>query len=97
MKNLIKLSKSIYSEQVVRKSLYWFSEHCLWHLEDDHESWHVIFANDHINNKEVEKYKRIFHRLLNDFILREELDHTTKHFRVKIISAVLEKLSTDGK
>jgi His-Xaa-Ser system protein HxsD len=76
----------MYSEQVVRKSLYWLSELSGWELSDDAASWIV---NLHSDSAEA---TTTLHRLLNDFLLRESIDRTTKGLRARVISAALKKL-----
>jgi len=38
-----------------------------------------------------------FHRILNDFILREKLDVETKNLRTEIINAALTRLASGAK
>ena len=81
-----------YSEQVIRKSLYWLSEKCKWQLIEKSDSWNItIFGED-----SLEEYANEFNRLLNDFKLREKLDSETKNLRLKVVSAALKKMSEDG-
>lgn len=87
--NLI-LLKSTYSEDVIRKSLYWLSEHCQWELNEKDNSWEVCFRGKEDN---IVSAKTTFHRILNDFKLREQLDAVTGNLRKKIITNTLIKLS----
>lgn len=93
MHSSIRLSKSSYSEQSVRKALYWLSEHYRWKLDEDGDSWNIDFI---VEEKEFDVCKSEFDRLLNDFVLREKLDKNTKHLRQKIIASSLKRLVNDG-
>jgi len=84
------LSKTSYSETIVRKALYWLSEYCIWQLEETNEAWKVTLLAE---GKELDCYQADYHRLLNDFKLRETLDRNTKHLRSKIIYAALKKIA----
>jgi His-Xaa-Ser system protein HxsD len=84
----IKLKKDKFSENVVRKSLYWLSEKCKWRLNESHDSWEVIFEN----SPDGEEHSFELHRLLNDFLLREKLDIETGDLRKKIVSSSLRKI-----
>jgi len=42
-------SKKYYSEWVIRNSLYWFSNHSKWSLEESEESWSVSIQEDEEN------------------------------------------------
>lgn len=83
----INFRKSEYTEAVVRKSLYWASEICDWELRSEKEDWVLILHTDSggLSN---------FHRILNDFILREKLDAQTKNLRIDIINAALKRLAS---
>lgn len=92
MKNLIKYPKDTYSEQSIRKALYWLSKVCQWKLDSSGDSWLIELSVTDTNFNEC---KAELDRLINDFILREELDKKTKHLREKIISAALERLTNE--
>ena len=89
-KTKIVLPKADYSETVVRKTLYWMSEVCHWQLDSVDEDWVVYLdaGNDGLGE---------FHRILNDFILREKLDVETKNLRMEIINAALTRLGSGAK
>ena len=84
------LLKSSYSEDVIRKSLYWMSEHCPWELNERGNSWEVCFRGKEDN---IISAKTTFNRLLNDFKLRKQHDAATSNLRKKIITNTLTKLS----
>lgn len=86
----VNLPKSLYSEQVVRKSLYWVSEVTRWELSDDDASW-IVTLHDASPEATASLY-----RLLNDFRLREDLDRATKGLRARVIAAALTRLGKDG-
>jgi len=80
--------KTMYSEWVLRNSLYWMSTVTRWKLDEDEEHWLVSF--DHWND-EVEFE---FERLLNDYKLREKLHAHTGQVRASIIDNVLRSIDT---
>ena len=84
----IRLSKVCYSELVVRKALYWWSEHSDWELDFDEESWIITFST----NNNISESKPHFYRILNDFVLREKLDEQTQHLRLKIVKSALDAI-----
>ena len=90
MTNKITLSKSDFSESVIRKALYWATEIGDWELDSGGDDWEVTINAD---GKGVTK----FHRILNDFILRERLDAQTKSLRTDVIKAALTRLASGGK
>ncbi len=82
------LNKSIYSERVVRKSLYWISEYCNWSFGvSQGAEWNIQIVNSKIS---FDLLTSKLHQLLNDNILREEHDANTKELRKKVIKSVLE-------
>jgi len=85
----IRLKKETHSEKVVRKCLYWCSEFCKWELQSTDTYW--VIRIDDSDDAAVAQ----FHRILNDFLLREELDHSTKNLRIDVITAALRRLSSD--
>lgn len=82
------ISKTMYSEWVLRNSLYWVSAVTRWKLNEDDQSWLVTFEHW---NEEVEFE---FERLLNDYKLREKLQAHTGHVRASIIDNVLRSIDT---
>lgn len=84
------LSKDNYTENVIRKSLYWMSEYTEWSMNENEKYWIIQFFNHDTSSNRVES---IFDRILNDFTLREILDKSTKNMRLKIVSAALNKLA----
>ena len=80
----IKLDKSAHSENVVRKSLYWFSQYCDWSLTYDSSDWIVQFPDDNAVFLEGQLC-----RLINDQILRERIDSETLGLRRSIIKKAL--------
>lgn len=83
-----KISKTMYSELVLRNCLYWMSAVARWKLEEDDEHWLVSFDTF---NYEVEFE---FERLLNDYKLREKLQAHTGQVRASIIDNVLRSIDT---
>ncbi|TDQ17699.1 His-Xaa-Ser system protein HxsD [Raoultella sp. BIGb0149] len=77
------LQKEQYSEWVIRNSLYWMTPLTQWKLKEGISSWTISFETD---SPECE-YE--FERLLNDFILRETLQHKTGNLRDTIVQRVL--------
>ncbi|MGC1050520.1 His-Xaa-Ser system protein HxsD [Pantoea agglomerans] len=82
------ISKTMYSEWVLRNSLYWMSAVSRWKLEEDDQNWFVSFENC---NDEVEFE---FERLLNDYKLREKLQAHTGQVRSSIIDNVLSSIDS---
>lgn len=82
------INKTIYSEWVVRNSLYWMSVYTHWKLDEDEYNWFVSF--DTIND-DVEFE---FERLLNDYKLREKLQAHTGQVRSSIIDNVLRSIDS---
>lgn len=80
--------KKMYSEWVLRNSLYWMSAVTRWKLDEDDKHWLVSF--DHWND-EVEFE---FERLLNDYKLREKLQAHTGQVRTSIIDNVLKSIDS---
>lgn len=83
-----KISKTMYSEWVLRNSLYWMSAVARWKLDEDYQHWLVSFEDW---NDEVEFE---FERLLNDYKLREKLQAHTGQVRSSIIENVLRSIDT---
>lgn len=82
------LSKETFDEVVVRKSLYWCSRHFNWILSEDAKNWVVKI----ISGGEADE--AIFHRYLNDQVLREKIDRDTAGMRRKIVKKVLSSMSS---
>lgn len=83
-----KIRKTVCSEWVLRNSLYWMSTVTRWKLDEDDQSWFVLFENW---NDEVEFE---FERLLNDYKLREKLQAHTGQVRTSIIDNVLRSIDS---
>jgi His-Xaa-Ser system protein HxsD len=79
-------SKKNYSEWVIRNSLYWFSNHSKWSLEESKESWSVSIQEDE------EDALQELDRLINDYLLREKIMKKTEAVREKIALKVLESI-----
>ncbi|MEI2606398.1 His-Xaa-Ser system protein HxsD [Erwinia aphidicola] len=82
------ISKTMYSEWVLRNSLYWMSALTRWKLDEDDEHWLVSFE-DWDGEVEFE-----FERLLNDYKLREKLQAHTGQVRTSIIDNVLRSIDS---
>ncbi|ORM74328.1 His-Xaa-Ser system protein HxsD [Pantoea wallisii] len=80
--------KTMYSEWVLRNSLYWMSSIAHWKLDEDDKYWLVSF--EHLND-EIEFE---FARLLNDYKLREKLQVHTVQVRTSIIDNVLRSIDS---
>ncbi|MGG6299669.1 His-Xaa-Ser system protein HxsD [Pantoea allii] len=85
---LKKLDKTMYSEWVIRNSLYWMSAVTRWKLDEDDQNWFVSFES-FSNEIEFE-----FERLLNDYKLREKLQAYTGQVRSSIIDNVLRSIDS---
>ncbi|EOY6715959.1 TPA: His-Xaa-Ser system protein HxsD [Proteus mirabilis] len=86
MRDII-LDKSIYSQWVIRNSLYWMSIYSNWLLEETDEQWKITFKN----NDESVLFE--FNKLLNDYILREIIELKTGKFRESVINKVLASMN----
>ncbi|MBW6012636.1 His-Xaa-Ser system protein HxsD [Klebsiella sp. 11263] len=80
------LKKDVYSEWVIRNSLYWMTSLTQWKLCEDISSWTVSFEND------SPECLYEFERLLNDYTLREKLQHKTGALRDSIVHKVLRSV-----
>ena len=79
-------SKKNYSEWVIRNSLYWFSNHSKWSLEESEETWSISIQEDEENAiQELD-------RLINDYLLREKIMEKTEGVREKIALKVLQSI-----
>ncbi|WP_241612460.1 His-Xaa-Ser system protein HxsD [Rosenbergiella epipactidis] len=82
------ISKTMYSEWVLRNSLYWMSAVTQWRLDENAQNWFVSFE---LWNDEVEFE---FERLLNDYKLREKVQAHTEQVRISIIDNVLRSIDS---
>lgn len=82
------ISKTMYSEWVLRNSLYWMSAVTRWKLDENDQNWLVSFE---LWNDEVEFE---FKRLLNDYKLREKVQAHTGQVRISIIDNVLRSIDS---
>lgn len=82
------ISKTDYSEWVIRNSLYWMSTLTRWDLDENEQNWIVSFEtyNDEVRFE--------FERLLNDYKLREKLQFHTGQVRASIIDNVLKSIDS---
>lgn len=86
MRDII-LDKAIYSQWVIRNSLYWMPIYSNWLLEETDEQWKITFKN----NDESVLFE--FNKLLNDYILREIIELKTGKFRESVINKVLASMN----
>lgn len=84
---LMRLKKADYSEWVVRNALYWLSPTSSWILEEEKEAWLVQLE---FNSFEVSAE---LNRLLNDYVLREQIMAKTQHIRESIAGEVLKAVN----
>ena len=78
--------KELYSEWVIRNSLYWMTPLTRWKLLEELSSWTISFEND------SPECLYEFERLLNDYALREKLQHKTGALRDSIVHKVLRSV-----
>jgi len=86
----IRVSKDDYSENIVRKALYWLTEDAEWVYGNNEKEFIITLATQ--DEKEMPYIKAKLHRLLNDFYLRQKIDDATKQLRNKIIEQALTKV-----
>ncbi len=86
----ISVLKSEFSNTVVRKALYWISENATWNIKDTDEKY--IIDIKPIKKSDEYMIEDDFHRLLNDFYLREQIDKSNKDLRKEIIKQALTKV-----
>ncbi len=79
-------NKKNYSEWVIRNSLYWFSNHSKWSLEESEETWSISIQEDEENALQE------LDRLINDYLLREKIMKKTEGVREKIALKVLQSI-----
>lgn len=80
----IKLPLLQFSEQVIRKALYWCSSEAGWTLHQQASEWLIRVQEP------TDSFEELLHKHLNDFVLREKLDHKTGALRSEIIKASLQ-------
>ncbi|EEC4818626.1 His-Xaa-Ser system protein HxsD [Salmonella enterica] len=80
------LKKDVYSEWVIRNTLYWISPVSSWKLKENISSWTISFEND------SPECLYEFERLLNDYALREKLQQKTGALRDSIVHKVLRSV-----
>lgn len=83
--------KKNYSEEVIRRALYWLSRDCEWLLDDADEDWKIEIITD--ENDDEKQIKAELDRLINDYVLREKIDKKTKSMRFKIVHAALSRIA----
>ena len=81
------VAKSTCEELIIRKALYWLSKECEWVLEETDVSWVVKYDSK-------DNLKSLISRLINDQILRDNIDRNTGHLREKIIHKVLSDIAS---
>jgi His-Xaa-Ser system protein HxsD len=82
-----KIDKDACQEIVLRKALYWLSKECDWVLDKTDTSWVVKYESE-------DNLEPLINRLINDQILRNDIDRNTGHLREKIIHKVLSDISS---
>ena len=81
------IKKTTCKELILRKALYWLSKECEWVLDTTDTNWVVKY--DSKDNLEP-----LISRLINDQILRNNIDKNTGHLREKIIHKVLSDIAS---
>jgi His-Xaa-Ser system protein HxsD len=84
----ISLSKSNYSEWVIRNSLYWLTSVTDWQLSDSDSVWTISLMD---NNDQIVSQ---LHRLLNDYKLREIIANKTQRITDSIAVNVLTSIDS---
>jgi His-Xaa-Ser system protein HxsD len=79
----ISLSKSNYSEWVIRNSLYWLTSVTDWQLSDSDSVWTISLMD---NNDQIVSQ---LHRLLNDYKLR-----ITDSIAVNVLTSIDSRLKS---
>ena len=87
---IITVLKNEFSNTVVRKALYWLSEKATWNIKDVDEKYIINIEPIEVSNSS--SIEDEFHRLLNDFYLREQIDKSNKGLRKEIIKQALTKV-----
>lgn len=82
-----RFDKDACREVVIRKALYWLGKECDWVLDKTDTSWVVKYDS----GKNLEP---LISRLINDQILRDNIDRNTGHLREKIIHKVLSDIAS---
>ena len=80
----VKYSKKDVSEWAIRKAIYWGNINGVCKLVNDEEYWYIKL--EEINECE-------FSEILNDYILRENLEKNTLSNRQVIINKVLNRIA----
>ena len=81
------IDKNTCEELIIRKALYWLSKECEWVLQETGTGWLVKYdSNDNL--------EPLISRLINDQILRNNIDKNTGHLREKIIHKVLSDIAS---
>ena len=88
-KQLAEYCKANISESVIRKALYWASESIDWQLESSSDHWRISWTGYASDKAQLD-------RLINDFLLREQLDQRTGDLRRHAIEAALRRLTEGG-
>lgn len=87
---LVFYDKSKVSEITIRKALYWMSDSAEWSLDGEDETWRVEFA---VSVQEQQQVKMKLEQLVNDYLLRENVDSNTLPLKNAIIQKSLKDLS----
>ena len=74
-------------EIIIRKALYGLSRDCEWVLDKTDTSWVVKYDSE-------DNLEPLISRLINDQILRDNIDKNTGHLREKIILKVLSDIAS---
>ena len=86
---LIKLCSDEFSDETIRKSLYWMEKGKLKELYKEKNEWKIVINAD---KSEIIKIKEWIAKTLNDFRLREMIREKTNNFQDQIASAALLSL-----
>ena len=86
---LIKLSSDEFSEETIRKSLYWMEKGNLKELYKENDEWKLIVYG---KKSDIKKIKDWLAKTLNDFRLREMIRKKTNNFQDQIASVALSSL-----
>ena len=86
----LNILKKSFSENTVRKALYWLSEDATWTMKDEKEVFIIDFTPK--ENKVELQIEEKFNELLNDFYLRDIHNSSTKNLRKDIIEQALKKV-----
>ena len=89
---ILSLSKKLYSELVLRKSLYWLKPEYQWTMEESESEWLITFS---CSQDDFFHCKYELNKLLNDYSLREKIDSQTDDLKLAIIRKALKDLSKE--